>query len=236
MTTNPITKRAALLLTATGPALLIGLILHPHAPKAGSMAEVAYTQTGQADWWPAHLLLVSSYVLFALFLSTIRRLPALSSPAHSVLKLAVPVAWFCVLAMLIHLLLPLGRESVANSNRGWAFWVKDVVESVDGVWALCVVAVAWTLGRAGIVGNRLTALLGVAGGAGFALFSFLIPLTGTVVSMQFTRTVVDIVPVFGILIVAWAVVAGSSPMLSHRSRARSSLHPAASPPRPPHPR
>jgi len=167
MRTNQITKRAALLLTATGPTLLVGLILHPHAPMADSMAEVAYTQTGQADWWPAHVLLVSSYVLFALFLSTLRRLPALSSPAQRVLKLAVPLAWFCVLAMFIHLLLPLGRESVANSQRGWAFWVKDVVESVDGVWALCVVVVAWTLGRAGIVGNLLTALLGVAGGSRF---------------------------------------------------------------------
>ncbi|MDJ0459668.1 hypothetical protein PUN71_020875 [Arthrobacter sp. NQ7] len=214
MTTNQITKRAALLLTATGPTLFVGLILHPHAPKADSMAEVAFTQTGQPNWWPAHVLLVSSYVVFALFLSTIRRLPALSPPARRVLKLAVPVAWFCVLAMLIHLLLPLGRESVANSQRGWALWVKDVVESVDGVWALCVVAVAWTLGRAGIVGNRLTALLGVAGGFGFALFSFLIPLTGVVVPMQFTRTLVDVVPVFGILMVAWAVVAG--PLLGSR--------------------
>ncbi len=174
------------------------------------MAEVAYTQTGQADWWPAHVLLLSSYVLFAAALFSISGLQGLSSPVRRVMHVARPIVVVCVVAMLVHLLLPLGRDSVANSQHGWAFWAKDVVETVDGVWALCVAAIAWTLGRAGILGHGITALLGVVGGIGFALFSFLVPLTDVVVSMEFTRSLLHVVPVFGLLIVAWAVVAGST--------------------------
>jgi len=207
-TTNRIGRRTAALLLASGLLFLAGVIIHPHAPDAHDMAEVAHTQTGQADWWPAHLLLLSSYVLFAVVLFEISRQDGVPSRARRVLDLARPIALFCVFAMLVHLLLPLGRDSVANSRHGWAFWAKDLVEGVDGVWALCVAAVAWSLGRAAIVGHRGTALLGVIGGIGFAFFSLLVPLTGVVVSMQFTRSVLPVVPVFGLLIVAWTTVAG----------------------------
>lgn len=208
MTANRIPKRTAVLLTATGPLFLAGVIIHPHAPHAHDMAQVAYTQTGQVDWWPAHLFLLSSYVLFAVVVFSISRLDDLPSHVRRVLNLTRPIAAFCVLAMFVHLLLPLGRDSVANSNHGWAFWAKDVVESMDGLWALCVAAVAWSLGRAGVVGQGITPLLGVVGGIGFALFSALVPLTGVVVSMQLTRSLLHVLPVFGLLIVAWATVAG----------------------------
>ena len=213
-TANRIPKRTAVSLTAAGSLFLAGVIIHPHAPNAQDMAQVAYTQTGQIDWWPAHLLLLSSYVMFAVALFSISRL-GLPSPARKVMAFARPVALFCVVAMLVHLLLPLGRDSVANSHHGWAFWAKDFVESVDGVWALCVAAVAWSLGRAGIIGHGIPALLGLVGGIGFAFFSFLVPLTGVVVSMQFTRSLLHVVPVFGLLIVAWAVVAGVSDLSRH---------------------
>jgi len=203
-------RGASVSLTASGLLFLAGAFIHPHAPQARDMAQVAYTQTGQAAWWPAHLLLLASYVLFTTFLIRVSRSGALTSAARHVLKFAVPIACFCVVAMLIHLVLPLGRDSVADSHRGWALWAKDFAESADGLWALCVAAVAWRLGRAGIVGNTPTALLGLAGGIGFALFSISVPLTGVVVSMQFTRSLLQVVPVTGILIAAWALVAGVS--------------------------
>jgi hypothetical protein len=205
-----IAKRTAHSLIATGPLFLGGAIIHPHAPHAGDMAQVAYIQTGQVVWWPAHVLLLFSYLLFAAFLFGISRLGGLPSPAQRVLKFARPIAYVCALAMLVHLLLPLGRDSVANSHHGWAFWAKDAAESADGVWALCVAVVAWSLGRTRIVGNLLTALLGLAGGIGFALFSLFVPLTGVTVSMQFTRSLLEVVPVFAILIAVWAVLAGVS--------------------------
>jgi len=201
------------LLTATGPLFLAGVVLHPHAPDAHSMAQVAYTQTGEVEWWPAHLLLLASYVAFAAFLFGISRLDGLAASARQVLDVARPVAAFCVLAMLVHLMLPLGRESVASSHQGWALWTKDAAETADGLWAVCVAAVAWALGRAGLAGNRITAALGVVGGLGFALFSFLVPLTGVVVSMDFTRSLVTVVPAFGLLIVAWAVFAGGAELV-----------------------
>jgi hypothetical protein len=209
MTPTRIPKRAAVLLTATGPLFLAGVVIHPHAPDAQNMAQVAYTQTGQGDWWPAHVLLLASYVAFAIVLFSLSRLDALPAAPRRALELARPIAVVCILAMLVHLVLPLGRDSVANSHHGWAFWTKDVVESLDGVWALCVAGVAWSLGRARILGRGITTLLGVVGGIGFALFSFIVPLTDVVVSMQLTRSLLHVVPIFGLLIVAWATVAGS---------------------------
>ena len=125
--------------------------------------------------------------------------------------------------MVIHLLLPLGRDSVANSQEGWAFWAKDLAESADAVWALVVAAVAWSLGRAGIIGNRLTALLGLAGGLGFAAFSLAVPLTGVLLPMDFTRTLVPVVPIFGILIATWTLAAGAMALVTDRKSAGASL-------------
>ena len=59
---------------------------------------------------------------------------------------------------------------------------------------------------------------GVVGGIGFALFSALEPLTDVVVSMQFTRSLLHVVPVFGLLIVAWTLVTGSVGFLQTRAR------------------
>jgi hypothetical protein len=203
-----ITKVTALSLMVTGPLLIVGAIIHPHAPDAQNMAEVAYTQTGQAAWWPAHVFLVLSYVAFAAFLFGVSRSDGLPYEVVRVLHIALPLACLCVAAMVVHLLLPLGRDSVANSNEGWAFWAKDVVESADAVWAVVVAAVAWSLGRAGIVGNRLIASLGLAGALGFAVFSIGVPLTGVLLPMDLVRGLVPLAPVAGILIVSWTVGAG----------------------------
>jgi len=210
MSTTGIAKSAGLVLTAGGVLFLAGAVAHPHAPEARDMAEVAYTQTGQILWWPAHFALLVSYVLFASFIFNVTRARGLPPRLRRVMTVAGAIAGFCVLAMLVHLLLPLGRDSVANSHNGWALWVKDVVETVDAVWALCVAAVAWSLGRSDVVGNRLTALVGLAGGLGFAVFSIFVPLTGVVVSMEFTRALLAFVPVTAVLLAAWAVVAGLS--------------------------
>lgn len=207
-TPRMIGRGPALSLTASGLLFLAGAIVHPHAPQARSMAEVAYTQTGEVAWWPAHLLLLAGYAVFAAFLIGVSRSQGLPTGARAVLRVAVPIACFCVLAMFIHLVLPLGRHSVADSHRGWALWAKDFVELADGLWALCVASVAWGLGRTRLVGNAYVASLGVAGGVGFALFSIFVPLTDVVVSMQFTRSLLQVVPVAAILIAAWTLAAG----------------------------
>ncbi len=205
---NGITRVNAFSLAATGPLLFVGAIIHPHAPDANTMAEVAYTQTGQTAWWPAHVFLLLGYVAFATFLFGASRIDGLPDRVARVLNVAVPLACLSVAAMVVHLLLPLGRDSVANSHEGWALWAKDIAESADAVWALVVAAVAWSLGRAGIVGNRMTASLGLIGGLGVAAFSIAVPLTGVILPMDFTRTLVSALPVFGILIVIWTLGAG----------------------------
>ncbi len=209
MTGDRPSRSSALVLIATGVVLFAGLALHPHDPNATSMAEVAYVQTGQARWWPAHALLLTSYVLFVVFLVQMSSLTGLPTSARRVLKVALPIASFGVLAMLVHLLLGFGHDSLANSHKSWAFWLKDVVETYDGVWAVSLAGVAWVLGRAGSLGNRLIGLLGLLGGIGFALFSFAIPLTGPIIPVTSMGPLVPkIAPAFGLLVVAWTITGG----------------------------
>lgn len=215
MPTNLIPAAPALALAATGPVFLAGAVVHPHAPHAQTMAEVAYVQTGESTWWPAHTLLLTAYLLFVFFLKVATRVPGLPARTSRVLAVALPVATFCAAAMAVHLLLPLGRASVANAHDGWALWAKDCAEAADGIWAFCVAAVALSLSGAGLAARRI-APLGVAGGLGFAAFSFVVPLTGPVVPMHFTRSLLHAVPVFAILIAAWAVAAGCSALALRR--------------------
>ncbi|MDQ4501189.1 hypothetical protein [Sinomonas sp. ASV322] len=201
------TSRIALLLAAAGPLYLVGAGLHPHAPDAHTMAEVAYVQTGQEAWWPAHLLLLLAFVSFGLCLRATSRLGNLPSSVRRLLRVVTPIAWVCVAAMAIHLVLPIGRPSVADSHEGWALWVKDIVESGDAVWSLCLAVVAWSLGRAHVLGNSATAVIGVAGGLGFGIFSAFVPLTGVLVPIDVMHSFVNYVPLFAILIALWALSA-----------------------------
>lgn len=195
-------------LAVSGALFFVGAVLHPHAPNAQNMAQVAYDQTGQTVWWPAHALLLESYIVFAITLVRIARRPRLPERVQNVLEFAVPAAWICVAAMLAHLLLPLGRASVIDSHHGWALWVKDVAEAADALWALVIGVVAWAFGRSGLIGNRLTAAAGIAGGLGFAVFSIVVPLTDSVFPISFTRALLPIIPVFAVLIAAWALSSG----------------------------
>lgn len=209
MTGDRPSRLSGLVLMASGLVMFAGLALHPHDPNATNMAEVAYVQTGQVRWWPAHVLLLTGYVLFVVFLVQMSSLTGLPASARRVLKVALPIAYFGVLAMLVHLLLGFGHDSLANSHKSWAFWLKDVVETYDGVWAVSLAVVAWVLGRAGILGNRLIGLLGLLGGIGVALFSFAIPLTGPIIPVtSFGPLVPKIAPAFGLLLVAWTVTGG----------------------------
>jgi len=204
-----ITKGAALSLAACGPVLLSGVAIHPHAPNAQNMAQVLYIQTEAAEWWPAHALLLTGYVLFAAFLVGASRVTGLPSPLRRVLLVTLPVAWVCVAAMVAHLLLPLGRDSVANSTSGWIMWVKGTAESMDGVWALCVVAIAWSLARASLAGGWLVGSLGMVGGILVAAFSFAIPLTGVLISVDTMKSLIPAFPMSGALLsTAWAVATG----------------------------
>lgn len=204
-----IDRTTALMLASVGPLIVVGGAIHPHAPDAQTMAEVAYVQTGQAIWWPAHVCLFAAEVLFATFLLRLARTRGLPPRLARLLPVMVPLAWLSATAMAVHLLLPVGRDSVADAHQGWAFWVKDVVEGFDAVFAGCLVVLAWALWREGVVSSRVLGLLGMAGGTVVALFSLAIPLTPALVPMALAHALIPAVPVVGVLATAsWAVGSG----------------------------
>lgn len=218
-----INRTTALMLVAVGPLAVAGGAIHPHAPDAQTMAAVAYVQTGQVTWWPSHVCLLAAEALFAAFLVRLSRENGLSPRTAHLLRVLVPLAWLAVGAMVVHLLLPLGRDSVAGGHLGWAFWVKDVVEGLDAVFAGCMVLVAWALWRDGIVSSRILGLLGMAGGTVFLVFSLGIPLTPTLISMDVAHALIPAVPVVGVLASAsWAI--GSGVRLARRDQADHTAH------------
>jgi hypothetical protein len=213
-----LSRPAALSLTASAPLLILGVAIHPHAPEAHTMPDVLYVQSGQSAWWPAHVFLLAGELLFAVFLVSLSRAPGLPVPLARALRVLLPVVWACVAAMVIHLLLPLGRDSVADSAHGWDFWVKDVAETMDAVYALCLAAVAWLLYRNRVADSRPLALVGVVGATWFGLFSLGIPLTGVVWTADDFHTLIPGVPAVGVLLTAtWAIGTGLIALRHERS-------------------
>jgi hypothetical protein len=208
-TMTAIGRTTGLMLACVGPLLILGGAIHPHAPDAQTMAEVAYVQTGQALWWPAHVCLFAAEALFAAFLLRLARIGGLPVRLARLLRVLVPLAWLSVTAMAVHLLLPLGRDSVADAHQGWAFWVKDAVEGLDAVLAVCILLLAWALRREGIVSSRILGLLGMAGGMVTAVFSVGVPLTPALVPMDVAHALIPAVPIVGVLATAsWTIGTG----------------------------
>lgn len=204
-----LSRAGALSLTASAPLFVLGVAIHPHAPEAHTMADVLYVQSGQSDWWPAHLCLLAGEALFAAFLVSLSRAAGLPGPLARALRVLVPVAWAGVVGMVMHLLLPLGRPSVADSSSGWDFWVKDVAETMDAVYAFCVALVAWQLYRNRVADSRLLALLGIVGATWFGLFSLGIPLTGLLWTADDVQSLIPAAPVVGVLLTAaWMIGMG----------------------------
>jgi hypothetical protein len=193
-----INRTTALMLVAVGPLAFVGGAIHPHAPGAQTMAEVAYVRPDRRPGGPLMCACSRGGVL--------RRLPRQALPGERAVTTDGPTAAGAGPARVAGRggdgrppALPLGRDSVAGGHLGWAFWVKDVVEGLDAVFAGCMVMVAWALWRDGIVSSRILGLLGMAGGTVFLVFSLGIPLTPALISMDVAHALIPAVPVVGVL-------------------------------------
>jgi hypothetical protein len=206
---NTIKRSTAVCLLAVGPLIFVGGAIHPHAPDAHTMPQVLWVQTGQAIWWPAHVCLLAGETLFAVFLLKLSRTGGVPNPLSSALRILVPVAWACVVGMGMHLLLPIGRDSVVDSRYGWDFWVKDIGETVDAIWAMSVGVVAWVLYRNHVLTSRWLVAVGVAAGTCLGAFSLAIPLTGALWTADAFQPLLPAVPLIATLLTAgWATGAG----------------------------
>lgn len=205
----PVCSRGPALDTGTVAALVgaavafnIGGALHPNDPGTGNKVTQLHAMLLDSTWYPAHVGLLVSFALFAVAFGRLRGRADLSSSSLRVLRVMTVVSTLTALAMVPHLLAPLGADSIADgrANALSAFMTLDETLA-DAPWALGIVVLAVVAGAAGDLGNRVTAVLGLVGGVCFAAAAVTIP---------FTDALDALFAVGGMGITLWAVAVATT--------------------------
>ena len=182
---------------AAAVAFNLGGALHPNDDGTGNKVVQLHDMIQRGVWWPAHAALLASFALFTVALARLRRRADLTDRVHTAVRVMVVVSALTTLAMVPHLLAPLGADSIADGRTHPLSVFMTIDETLaDAPWALGIAVLAVVAGVAGDLGNRLTALVGVVGGVGFAAAAVTIP---------FTDALDGLFPVGGAGITLWAL-------------------------------
>jgi hypothetical protein len=184
-------------LAGAAVAFNLGGALHPNDSGNGNKVAQLHDMLLQSTWWPSHLSLVASFALFtAGFLRLAGRLDPALATARIVRVMAV-VSALTTAAMVPHLLAPLGADSIAHGQSNALSIFMTIDETLaDAPWAIGVALLALVAGVTGTLGNRVTAVCGMIGGASFAAAAVTIP---------FTDSLDGLFPVGGMGITLWAL-------------------------------
>lgn len=184
-------------LVGAAVAFNIGGALHPNDSNSGSKVAQLHDMLLHGTWYPSHLGLLASFGLFTvLFLRLWGRLERAPVTRRAVRVMAI-VSALTTVAMVPHLLAPLGADSIADGQSNPLSVFMTIDETLaNAPWALGVALVALVAGVAGDLGNRVTAVAGVVGGLSFAAAAVTIP---------FTDALDGLFPVGGIGITVWAL-------------------------------
>ena len=198
----------AALFVGAAIAFNAGGALHPNDDGHGDQVEQLHSMLLQSTWYPSHLLLLLSFGLFTVALHRVRRTVGVSSQTSAMLRWIVPLSALTTVLMVPHALAAMGASSLADgrSNALSAFMTVDETLA-DAPWALAIAVLALVAGAAHDLGNRITAVLGVVGGASFALAAVTIP---------FADTFDTLFAVGGAGITLWALAVAAVGVRRHR--------------------
>ncbi len=195
---NTLTHRAAFAALALGGVLFnAGGMIHPADSGGGTKVEQLHDMLVHDSWYPSHVLLLLSYVGFALGALALRRTlaPRLDGLTGTVCVVAVVGA----AGMTAHLLGALNADAIADGEANVFYGVQVISEMVvNTAWALAFAVLAVVGGVRRGIGNVVTAALGLVGGAAYALAS---------ATIAFTDLFDALFPVGGLLGL-WAIVIG----------------------------
>jgi hypothetical protein len=168
----------AAVLSGAAVAFNVGGALHPNDGGTGNKVVQLHHMLLQGAWWPSHAGLLIAFGLFAVgFLRLARRVELGPSTRRTAEGLAL-VSMLTTLAMVPHLLAPLGADSLAGGESSPLSRFMAVDETlVNAPWALGVALLAAVGGITNNLGNRMTAVVGLVGGASFAIAAVTIPFT-----------------------------------------------------------
>ncbi|SFB85329.1 hypothetical protein SAMN04487968_10238 [Nocardioides terrae] len=192
------------LLAVGGVAFNIGGSTHPSDDGTGSKTDQLHEMLVHHAWYSSHALLLVGFIGFAAGAWALR---GRGGPAVQRLTAAVSVvAVVSVAGMVVHTLEPLGASTLADGQPNLLSVVATLNETgVDAVWGFAFAALATVGGLTRSIGNPVTAVLGLVGGAAFALASGTIPFTD---SFDALFPVSGLLGVWAIVIGVWQLVAG----------------------------
>jgi hypothetical protein len=184
-------------LAGAAVAFNVGGALHPNDSGTGDKVTQLHDMLLHSTWYPSHLSLLASFALFTVaFLRLPSRLDLAPVTRHIVRAMTV-VSSLTTVAMVPHLLAPLGADSIADGRSNALSVFMTIDETLaDAPWALGVALLALVAGVADELGNRVTAIVGVVGGVSFAAAAVTIP---------FTDALDALFPVGGMGVTLWAL-------------------------------
>jgi hypothetical protein len=159
-------------------AFNVGGALHPNDGGTGDKVAQLHDMLLHSAWYPAHLSLLASLGLFTVAFARLPGRLELAPLTQSTVRLMTVASALTTVAMVPHLLAPLGADSLADGRSNALSVFMTIDETVaDAPWAFGVALLALVAGVAGDLGNRVTAIVGVVGGVSFAAAAVTIPFT-----------------------------------------------------------
>jgi hypothetical protein len=188
-------------LVGAAVAFNIGGALHPDDSGSGGKVAQLHDMLLRGTWYPSHVGLLASFALFTVCFQRLGGRLELAPATRRTVRVVAVISALTTVAMVPHLLAPLGASSIADGQSNALSVFMTIDETLaNAPWALGVASLAVIAGVAGDLGNRVTAVAGVVGGVSFAAAAITIP---------FTDALDGLFPVGGMGITLWALgVAG----------------------------
>lgn len=174
----PLDGGAMAALAAAALAFNLGGALHPNDGGQGGKVDQLHDMLLHGTWYASHLSLLASFSLFTVAFPWLQRRRVLAPGTRRTVRVIAVVSAVTTVAMVPHLLAPLGADSLANGQLNALSSFMTIDETLaDAPWALGVATLALVAGVGGDLGNRVTAVAGVVGGVSFAAAAVTIPFT-----------------------------------------------------------
>jgi hypothetical protein len=198
----------------------LGGALHPNDSSTGDKVAQLHDMLLDSTWYPSHLGLLASFGLFTVAFLQLRGRLGLAPLTRRTVRVMAVVSALTTVAMVPHLLAPLGADSIADGQSNALSVFMTIDETLaNAPWALGAALLALVAGVAGDLGNRVTAVAGVVGGLSFAAAAVTIP---------FTDTLDGLFPVGGMGVTLWALGVAGVGAWRRRQTALSPALPGAS--------
>lgn len=196
---RPLALDGGAIAALTGGALAFNLggALHPNDGGVGNKVAQLHSMLLQSSWYPSHLGLLFSFALFTVAFLRLSGRMELAPVTRRILRVMALVSILTTVAMVPHLLAPLGADSIADGQSSALSVFMTIDETlVNAPWAIGIALLALVAGVTRDLGNRVTAVIGMVGGASFAVAAISIP---------FTDALDGLFPVGGMGVTLWAL-------------------------------